>query len=51
MSIVDNAFVDLSGIIATSANPYDALVEACSNDAVSAILSFRASWEVSQLRY
>lgn len=32
---VDNAYTDLSGITATSDNPYDALIEACGNDAVS----------------
>jgi len=32
---VDTAYTDLSGITATSENPYDALIKACGNDAVS----------------
>ncbi|MCJ1251825.1 transport between ER and Golgi ATPase protein [Trapelia coarctata] len=34
---VDSTYVDLSGITATSENPYDALLEACENDAVSTL--------------
>jgi hypothetical protein len=36
MSTAPNSFVDLSGVTAITENPYDALIDACNNDPVSA---------------